>query len=216
MKIDKSLPLTTAALFGCAVLTGVGAVLNTARVEPARSVAVFGLGGVGLSSIVGAKYAGAFPIVAVDRFDEKLQLARYMGATHTINASETDDPVEAVKEITSGGAEYVFESVGSEKVLMQAYEATKRGGTTITVGLPHPEKMFSTPAFRITVEERTLKGSYMGSCVPERDVPRYIEMYQEGRLPVDQLQTHTLPLEEINAGFDRLAEGKAARQIIKF
>lgn len=215
VRIDKSLPLDMAALFGCAVLTGVGAVLNTAEVEAESSVAVFGLGGVGLSMVIGASYAKAHPIIAIDRFDDKLELARELGATHTVNASNVD-AVEAVREITSGGADHVFEGVGSEQVLIQAYQATKRGGTTVTAGLPHPDKMFSIPAFSLVAEERTIKGSYMGSCVPGRDVPAYIEMYLQGLLPIDKLRTHTISLDEINAGFDRLTEGKAVRQIIEF
>ena len=215
VKIDKSFPLEIAALFGCAVMTGTGAVFNTARVSPGRSVAIYGLGGVGLSSVMGAKAAGAYPIIAVDMFEDKLKLAREFGATHTINVNETE-AVEAIREITKGGADYVFESVGSEKVLIEAYQSTGRGGTTITLGLPHPEKMFSIPAFSITAEERTIKGSYMGSSVPKRDIPRYISLYQAGLLPVDKLHTHTLKLDEINEGFDRLAAGEAIRQIIKF
>lgn len=215
VKIDKELPLTTAALFGCAVLTGVGAVFNTAQVKAEKSVTVFGLGGVGLSAVMGAKAANANPIIALDQFEDKLKLARELGATHTINVKE-QNAVEAVKEITNGGAEYVFESVGSEAVLIEAYQSTRRGGTTVAIGLPHPEKMFSVPAFSITAEERIIKGSYMGSCVPRRDIPRYIEMYREGLLPVDKLQTHVLALDEINEGFDRLANGQAVRQIVKF
>lgn len=215
VKIDKSLPLDIAALFGCAVLTGVGAVLNTAKVEAEESVAVFGLGGVGLSMVMGASYAKAFPIIAVDRLDDKLELARQVGATHTVNASEVDG-VEAVKQITSGGADHVFEGVGSEQVLIQSYQATRRGGTTITAGLPHPEKMFTIPAFSLVAEERTVKGSYMGSCLPSRDIPTYIEMHLKGMLPIERLRTHTIKLDEINVGFDRLAEGKAVRQIIEF
>jgi len=214
IKIDRSLLPATAALFGCAVMTGVGAVLNTANVAEGSSVAVFGLGGVGLSSIMGAHVAGAETIIAVDQFDDKLELARELGATHTINFLN-DEPVNAIKDI-SGGAEYVFESVGSSSVLIQAYEATARGGTTITMGLPHPEKMFSIPAFSITAEERVIKGSYMGSSVPSRDIPRYISMYKDGLLPVDKLHTHTIGLDEINAGFDRLAAGQAIRQIVTF
>lgn len=215
VKIDKSLPFTTAALFGCAVMTGVGAVLNTAQVKPGTSVAVFGLGGVGLSAIMGAHAVGAYPIVAIDQFDDKLKLATEIGATHTINVSNKD-AVEELKELTNGGAEYVFESVGNEKVLIQAYQSTLRGGTTITLGLPHPDKMFTIPAFSLTTEERTIKGSYMGSCVPNRDIPKFIEMYQSGKLPVDKLHTHTLELKDINAGFDKLAKGQAVRQIVTF
>jgi alcohol dehydrogenase len=215
VKIDKELPLDVAALFGCAVMTGVGAVLNTARVQSGSSVAIFGLGGVGLSAVMGARAAAAYPIIAVDRIPDKLKLARQLGATHTVNAVQ-DEPVAAIKEIGHGGADYVFESVGNETVLIQAYESTKRGGATITVGLPAPGKMFAVPALGIVAEERTIKGSYMGSCVPRRDLPRYIGMYQAGILPVDKLHTHTLRLEEINAGFDRLAQAQAVRQIISF
>jgi alcohol dehydrogenase len=215
VKVDDTLPLGVAALFGCAVMTGVGAVLNTARAKAGSSVAIFGMGGVGLSAVMGARAAGTYPIVAVDRVAEKLKLAHELGATHTVNALE-DDPVAAIKEISSGGADYAFESVGNETVLIQAYESTRRGGTTITVGLPAPEKMFAVPALGIVAEERTIKGSYMGSCVPSRDIPRYIAMYQAGILPVDKLHTHTLRLEEINVGFDRLAQAQAVRQIIDF
>ena len=215
VKIDASLPLATAAMFGCAVMTGVGAVVNTARVMPGTSVAVFGMGGVGLSAIMGARAAGAYPIIAVDRLGDKLKLASEVGATHVINAAQ-DDPVAAVRELTAGGADYAFESVGNEQVLIQAYQATKRGATTVTVGLPAPGKMFAIPAVNLTLEERTIKGSLMGSCVPRRDVPRYIDMYLAGLLPVDKLQTHTLRLDEINLGFDRLAQGLAVRQIIDF
>jgi alcohol dehydrogenase len=215
VKIDPTLPLTTAALFGCAVMTGVGAVVNTACVPAGSSVAVFGMGGVGLSTIMGAKTVGAHEIIAVDLFPDKLRLARELGATHTVNAAEVD-PIMAIRELTAGGVDYAFESVGNEQVLMQAYQATKRGGTTITVGLPAPDRMFSIPAVSLTLEERTIKGSYMGSSVPRRDIPRYIDMYQAGILPVDKLHTHTLRLEDINAGFDRLAQGQAVRQIIEF
>ncbi|MEK6282562.1 MAG: zinc-dependent alcohol dehydrogenase family protein [Acidobacteriota bacterium] len=215
VKIDATLPFAVAALFGCAVMTGVGAVFNTARVQSGSSAAVFGMGGVGLSAVMGARAAGAYPIIAVDRVPDKLKLAREVGATHAINAVQ-DDPVAAIREIGGGGADYVFESVGSETVLIQAYESTRRGGMTITIGLPAPDKMFAIPALGIVAEERTIKGSYMGSCVPRRDIPRYIGMYQAGILPVDKLHTHTLQLDDINVGFDRLAQAQAVRQIIDF
>ncbi|MBA3468941.1 MAG: zinc-binding dehydrogenase [Herpetosiphonaceae bacterium] len=215
VKIDPTLPLATAALFGCAVLTGVGAVVNTAQVAAGASVAVFGMGGVGLSALMGARAVGAHPIIAIDRLEDKLALARELGATHTINAAQTD-PVAAIRDLTSGGAAYVFESVGSEQVLIQAYAATERGGTTVTIGLPHASKLFAVSAVSIAAEERTIKGSYMGSSVPRRDIPRYIAMHQAGLLPVEKLHTHSLELDQINAGFDRLASGQAVRQIVMF
>lgn len=215
VKIDPNLPLEIAALFGCAVMTGVGAVVNTARVEPGASVAVFGLGGVGLSAVLGAVAAGAYPIVAVDLLDAKLELARKLGATHTVNARD-GDPAQAVKDLTGGGAHYTFESVGNERVLVQAYQATRCGGTTVTIGLPHPSKMFSISAVSLVAEERTVKGSYMGSAVPRCDIPRFIALYQAGRLPVDLLLTRTIALDEINAAFDALAKGEAVRQVVRF
>lgn len=215
VKIDKSLPLETAALFGCAVMTGVGAVFNTAKVSPGKSAAIFGLGGVGLSAVMGASAAGAYPIVVADIFEEKLALGRELGATYAVNVNRTD-ATEAIKEITRGGADYVFECAGNEQVLIQAYQSTKRGGTTIALGLPHPDKMFSIPAVSVVAEERAVKGSYMGSSVPSRDIPMYVSLYQAGLLPVDKLRARTLKLEEINEGFDKLAAGETVRQIITF
>jgi alcohol dehydrogenase len=213
VKIDPAFPLDKAALFGCAIVTGVGAIVNTAQVSSGSSVAVFGLGGVGLAVVMGADLAGAHPIIAVDISEAKLEHALSLGATHTVNARDTD-AVVAVREITQGGAAYGFEAAGRAEVLEQAYLATRRGGTTVTVGLPAPEAKISLPAVHLTAEERTLKGSFMGSCVPRRDIPRFIGLYQAGKLPADGLVTHTLALEEINKGFDRLASGEAVRQIL--
>ncbi len=214
VKIEPNVPLEKAALFGCAVMTGVGAVMNTARVEPGTGVAVFGLGGVGLSAVLGARASGAWPIVAVDLLEAKLALAERMGATHTVNAKD-GDPVQAIKDLTSGGVQYAFESVGNERVLVQSYQATQRGGTTITIGLPHPSNKFAVSAVSLVAEERTVKGSYMGSAVPKRDIPRYVALYQAGMLPVDLLHTGTIALDEINAAFDALAKGEAVRQVIR-
>jgi alcohol dehydrogenase len=152
--------------------------------------------------------------VAVDTLAEKLDLAIALGATHGVLAGP--DAVAAIKAVTQGGAAFVIESVGSEIVLAQAYAATRRGGSTIATGLPHPSKAFSVPAVSLVAEERTVRGSYMGSAVPLRDVPRFVALYQAGRLPVDRLLTHRLTLDEVNEGFDRLAEGLAVRQVIVF
>lgn len=215
VRVDADLPAEIAALFGCAVMTGVGAVVNTAKVSPGESVAVFGLGGVGLAALLGAVACGANPVVAIDVLPAKLELAKQLGATHTVLASE-GDPVAAIREATNGGAHYTFETVGNERVLAQAYAATRRGGTTVTAGLPHPQKQFSVPAVSLVAEERTVKGSYMGSAVPSRDIPRYVALYRAGRLPVDRLLTHRLRLDELNAAFDRLARGEAVRQVVLF
>ncbi|MFA5939254.1 MAG: zinc-dependent alcohol dehydrogenase family protein [Sinimarinibacterium sp.] len=215
VRVDPELPPRIAALFGCAVMTGVGAVVNTARVGPGESVAIFGMGGVGLAALLGAVAAGADPIIAVDVLPAKLELAERLGATRTVLASGADS-VAAIREYTRGGAAYAIETAGSEAALAQAYAATRRGGTTVTVGLPHPSKQFAISAVSLVTEERTVKGSYMGSAVPTRDLPRYIALYRSGRLPVDKLLTHTLRLDEINGAFDRLAQGEAVRQVVLF
>jgi Zn-dependent alcohol dehydrogenase len=212
VRVDDDLPFEIAALFGCAVLTGVGAVVNSARVEVGDTVAVFGLGGVGLAALLGARAAGAREIVAVDVVPEKLTLARELGATHAIAADE--DVVEAVREATAGGPDHAIETVGSERVLAQAYAATRRGGTTVAVGLPDPERMLSIPAVSLVTEERTLRGSYLGSSIPARDVPRFVDLYRAGRLPVDRLLSHRVRLDELNEAFDRLARGEAVRQVL--
>ncbi len=212
VRVEPELPFEVAALFGCAVLTGVGAVINTAGVKLGESVAVFGLGGVGLAAVLGAVSAGANPVVAIDRVPEKLELARELGATSTLLAGPST--VAEVREATDGGAHHAIETVGHEAVLAEAYAATRRGGSTVTVGLPHPERMLSIPAVSLVAEERTLRGSYLGSCVPERDIPRLVGLHRAGRLPVERLITHRLSLDELNEGMDRLARGEAVRQIV--
>lgn len=214
VKIDRSLPFEEAALFGCAVVTGAGAVINTARVQPGSSVAVVGLGGVGLMSMLAAKMSGCRQVVAIDMLDDKLKLASQLGATHTVNAGDKD-AIEQVKQITGGGVDYAFEMASSVKALELAYKVTRRGGTTITGSLPHPSHRFELPATNLVAEERTLKGSYIGSCVPARDIPRFIALYQQGLLPVDRLMSERISLKDINLGFDRLADGVSVRQILE-
>src|SRR3954466_11896093 len=214
-KIDRDLPLDEAALFGCAVMTSVGAVINTARVQAGSSTAVIGLGGVGLSALLGAVAAGARSVLAVDLSDDKLGLARQLGATETFNAG-APDVVEAIRAATTGGVEYAFEMAGSVRAMDLAYKITRRGGTTVTAGLPPPTHTFALPQVNLVAEERTVKGSYIGTCVPIRDLPRYIELYRGGKLPVDRLMSGRLKLDEINLGFDRLHEGKAVRQVVVF
>jgi alcohol dehydrogenase len=215
VKIDRELPLEEAALFGCAVLTGVGAVINTAKVSAGSSVAVIGLGGVGLSSLLGALAVGARRVVAVDLSDDKLGLARQLGATDTFNP-RNPGAIEEIKTATDGGVEFAFEMAGSVRAMDLAYKITRRGGTTVTAGLPPPDHTFALPQVNLVAEERTVKGSYIGTCVPTRDLPRYIELYRRGKLPVDRLMSGRLKLEEINLGFDRLHEGKAVRQVVVF
>lgn len=218
VKIDFSeaeLSHAEAALFGCAVLTGAGAVINTARVHAGQSVAVLGLGGVGFSSLLAALAAGAREVVAIDLSDAKLQLAKELGATATVNAGAAD-AAEQVRALTKGGVDFAFEMAGAIPALELAWKITRRGGSTVTAGLPHPDKRFQLPPVQMVAEERTLRGSYIGSAVPSRDIPRYIALYQRGRLPVDRLMGERLTLDDINRGFDRLATGQSLRDVVIF
>lgn len=215
VKVDKDLPFEQAALFGCAVLTGVGAAVNTAGVRPGQSVAVVGLGGVGYAALLGALAAGATRVVAVDLLPEKLAFARDLGATEAFLASDADC-VEQVKRATGGGVDICLEMAGSVPALELAYRITRRGGTTVTAGLAHPSKSVAIQQVSLVAEERTLKGSYIGSCIPTRDIPRFVSLFRAGKLPVDRLLSETLPLERINEAFDRLAAGKTIRQVVTF
>jgi alcohol dehydrogenase len=215
VKIDSSVPLADAAMFGCAVQTGVGAAVNTARVRPGDVVAVVGLGGVGLACMLGARVAGAQRIIAVDLSDAKLGLARQLGATDTFNAADPDCAA-AIRAATGGGVDYAFEMAGSIHALALATDLLARGGSVITAGLSPAAATYPLGHSGLVGDEKAIRGSYMGSCVPERDVPAFIELYKQGRLPIDRLKSGTLPLADINAGFDRLADVAAVRQIVVF
>ena len=211
--IDRDLPWTQAALFGCAVLTGAGAVFNTARIEAGSRTAVVGLGGVGFSSLLAAIAAGARDVIAIDVLPAKLERARELGATRVFDARDPE-VVAQVKAATGGGVDYAFEMAGSVPALELAYRITRRGGTTVSAGLPNPAAIWPLQAVSMIAEERTIKGSYIGSCVPSRDVPRFVAMFRAGRLPVDQLLSETIGLEDLNSALDRLARGESIRQII--
>ena len=212
IKIDNSLPAHEAALFGCAVVTGVGAVVNTAKVPAGSTVAVVGLGGVGLSALLAANLAGAVEVIAVDSNPDKLEAASRLGATRTVRAGP--DAVKEVRDLSRGGVDFAFEMASSVAALQLAFDITKRGGTTVTGSLPHPDHRFAVPAVQLAAEERTLKGTYLGSCVPARDIPRFIALYQRGKLPVNKLLSEIISLEQLNEGFDRLADGKSIRQVM--
>lgn len=215
IRVDPALSFEEAALFGCAVLTGVGAVVNTAQVKAGQSVAVVGLGGVGLASVLGALASGASPVIALDLSEDKLALARTLGPVRTVNAQDPD-AVEQVRAMTGGGVDVALEMAGSVRALEAAWKMTRRGGLTVTAGLPPADASIGVNVVSLVGEERTLKGSYIGTCVPARDIPRYIRLYQEGRLPVDRLMSGRLSLEEINAGFDRLDAGEVVRLVVTF
>jgi alcohol dehydrogenase len=215
IRIDPSLPLTQAALFGCAVLTGVGAVVNTAQVRAGQTVAVVGLGGVGLAAVLGAIAAGAAQVIAVDIAQDKLAMASSLGASGIVNARDSD-AVERVRHLTSGGVDVGFEFAGSVPALESAYRMTRRGGLTVTAGLPPPDAALAINVVNLVAEERTLKGSYIGTSVPARDIPQFIALYRAGRLPVDRLMSGTIGLEDINEGFDRLHRGTVVRLAVVF
>jgi len=211
--VDKSLALDEAAIFGCAVMTGVGAVTNTARVRAGDSVAIVGLGGVGLNALLGAKLAGAEHIVAIDVSDAKLGLARQLGATDTYNAADADC-VKDVIAATRGGVDFAIETAGVIPAMETCYAILRTGGRVIAAGIPPAGAKFSYNQAQLVSEERGIVGSSMGSCVPVRDLPRFVSLYQQGRLPVDRLIDARIGFDDINAGFDRLHDGGVVRQIL--
>jgi alcohol dehydrogenase len=215
VRIDPSMPLDVAALFGCAVLTGVGAVMNTARVTMGQHVAIIGLGGVGMSAVLGARAAGAASIIAVDMAPHKLRLAAKLGAT-AIYGAEDVGLIETIRESTRGGVDVALDMSGSVAALRTAWQITRRGGKTVSCGLPDPKHLLSLSATQLVAEERLLQGSYLGGGDPLLDIPRYIEWYQQGKLPVTSLISARIPLDQINEGVEALAAGSALRQIIVF
>jgi Zn-dependent alcohol dehydrogenase len=217
VKIDADFPMDLASLLACGVTTGFGAVVNRAKVPPLSSVVVIGTGGVGLNSVQGALTCGANPIVAVDILDSKLARANEFGATHGVNARETD-PVAAVKELTGGkGADYVFVTVGSGAALQQAFAMLRRGGTAVMVGLPPAEDaMASFPAAEFAINEKTVTGGYMGSVCLQVDIPAIIALYKAGRYKLDELIAGRYPLDRINEALESSAAGEALRNVIVF
>ena len=216
VRIDAAMPLDKAALIGCGVMTGVGAAVNTAKVEPGSATVVFGCGGVGLNAIQGCAIAGARIIVAVDTADAKLDLAKQFGATHTLNAKNEENVVKALKKLTEGGADYAFECVGLGDIAAQAYGCLRKGGTAVVVGVAAPKDTTTIRTATLTFEEKTLKGSYFGSARPQQDFPRLIGLYRSGRLKLDELITRTYGIDEAPQAFADLAAGRNARGVILF
>jgi S-(hydroxymethyl)glutathione dehydrogenase / alcohol dehydrogenase len=216
LKIPADLPLDRVALLGCAVITGVGAVVHAARVRVGSSVAVFGAGGVGLNVVQGAALAGAGQIIAVDLLDRKLDFAKQFGATHTVNASASD-PVAAVRELTAGrGVDYAFEVIGLPKTMRQAYDTLAKRGTAVIVGVSPLSAEVSVPVMSLVFEERVLTGSIYGSSRPRVDIPMLIELYRAGRLRLDELLTRSYPFSEINEAYAALERGEVARSVVTF
>lgn len=213
VKIDKSVPFEHAALFGCGVVTGVGSVINTARAKPGQFIAVVGLGGVGLSAVLAALAIGSGKVLALDLSEEKLAFARELGVHHALNAGDADVQAQ-IAALTGGGVHIAIETAGSNRALQMAYDITRRGGTTVTAGMPGPEAEITLSHLKIAAEERSIKGSYMGSCVAKRDIPRYLNMFQNGSLPVDKLMSRLIGFDDLNAAMDRLADAKTVREVL--
>jgi S-(hydroxymethyl)glutathione dehydrogenase/alcohol dehydrogenase len=214
VKIPNDYPFDRAALIGCGVTTGVGAALNTAKVEPGSSVAVFGCGGVGLSVIQGARIAGARMIIAVDTIESKLATARELGATHVVDASG-GDPVAKIQEMTGGGVDYSFEAIGNAKVAEQCFDALCAGGTATVIGMiPVGQKVELTGS--VFLREKKIQGSSMGSNRFRVDMPKYIEFNLQGRLKLDEMISRRLKLEEVNEAFRAMKAGEVARSVIMF
>jgi S-(hydroxymethyl)glutathione dehydrogenase/alcohol dehydrogenase len=211
--VRKDMPLDKACLIGCSVMTGVGAAINTAKVAPGSTVMVIGCGGVGLNVIQGAKLAGAGRIIAVDMLENKLAYAREFGATDIIDASK-GDTVDRVVDMTDGGVDYAFEAIGYSKTIVQAYEATGPGGTTVVVGMAPEDDNMTISALSLPRAEKTLVGSWYGGARPFVDLPKMVDLYLDGKLKVDELVSRSYPLEEINQAYEALANGEVARSIL--
>ena len=217
VKIPDDVPLDVAALFGCSVLSGVGAALNTATISPGDAVAVVGCGGVGLNVIQGARIAGAEIIVAVDVYPAKLDTAREFGATHTVDASRSD-PADLVRNLTGQrGADVAFEVLGRQRTIEQTVEMTRRGGQAILVGIPRLDVMLTLPAFLgFVLQERTVKGCWYGSSDMRRDVPRFLDLYRSGKLRLDELVSRRIGLAEVNDAMEAMKAGEVARSVIVY
>ncbi|NQV93645.1 MAG: Zn-dependent alcohol dehydrogenase [Sphingomonadales bacterium] len=216
LKIPDDLPLELAALMGCAVITGVGAAVNAAQVKPGSTVAVFGAGGIGVNVVQGAVLAGARTVIAVDRFDSRLEQARLFGATHTVNASDSD-AVEAIRHLTGGrGVDYAFEAVGLPSIVQQAFNCLAKRGVAMVVGIPPTASEVTVSSSALVYEERVLTGSLYGSAAPKIDIPKMIDMYRSGGLKLDELLTHRFPIEEINEAYDALKSGETLRSVVTF
>jgi S-(hydroxymethyl)glutathione dehydrogenase/alcohol dehydrogenase len=214
VKIDPDIPYDVASLLGCGVMTGVGAAINAGKVEPGSSVVVFGCGGVGISVIQGARIAGAATILAVDMVEAKLGWAKEFGATHAVTPDQLPD---ALRELTGGGGfDYAFEVVGRSQTIKAAYGATRRGGTTVVVGVGRAEDMVELSAFDLFYDEKNLRGTYYGSANIQRDFPRLLALWKSGQLDLERMITRRLTLDDVNDAFGALSSGDVIRQVITF
>jgi S-(hydroxymethyl)glutathione dehydrogenase/alcohol dehydrogenase len=215
VKIRDDMPLDRAALIGCGVTTGIGAALRTAAVEPGSTCAVIGCGGVGLSALQGCRIAGASRVIAVDTQPWKLELARELGATDIVDATE-GDPIDQVRNLTGGGVDYAFECIGLEATIQQAVGMAAKGGAAVLVGVLAANRTVPIHAADVTLQEKRILGSFMGSNAFRRDMPQYVDYYLDGRLRLDEMISRRIPLDEINNAFDAMRAGEVARSVIVF
>ncbi len=213
VRVPDDVPFEVAAILGCAVITGVGAVINAARVRPGSSVLVIGAGGVGLPAVMGAQLAGAARIIAADRVPFKLELAREFGATDVIDAGQTD-LVKEVRRLTGDGVDYSFEVIGRAETVVDAVRSLRRGGVATAVGLGPMDARAAIPFGDLILQEKTLQGSLYGSAAPSFEIGRLIDLYRAGRLPLDRLVSRTYPLEEVNEAYQAMLDGEVARAVI--
>lgn len=213
VKIPKDIPFDIAAVSGCAVITGVGAALNTANIKIGSTVGIIGLGGVGLSALLGAQLAGAYEVIAIDINEPKLEIAKDLGADHAFNTMDAVS-FKSLEDNYKGKLDYAIETAGSNIAFETIYNLLKPGGTIVTTSLPDAEARLNIPYLDLTFEEKVIKGSYIGSSVTKRDIPMYLELYQKGILPINKLISDVIKFEDINKGFDLLRTGTAKRIII--
>jgi S-(hydroxymethyl)glutathione dehydrogenase/alcohol dehydrogenase len=217
IKIRDDIPLDRACLVGCGVMTGVGAAVNTARLRPGATVAVFGCGGVGLNVIQGAVLCGAARIIGVDLLPQKLEMARQFGATDTINARETADVPEAIRGLTGGlGVDYAFEVIGASAVITQAFNSLKRGGTVVVVGVPPLGEETTFSGFTLALDEKAIIGSLYGSANVRREMPMLLDLYMQKRLKLDELVSRRIRLDQVNEAFEAMEKGEVARSVIMY
>jgi len=213
-KVDKRVAPQVAGLLGCGVMAGLGAALNTGQVRRGETVAVIGCGGVGDAAILGASFAGARTVIAVDLDDRKLDLARQFGATHTVN-SKSSDPVEAIRDLTDGfGADLVIEAVGRPDTYKQAFYARDLAGRVVLVGVPTPDMTLEIPLIDVFGRGGSLKSSWYGDCLPSRDFPMLIDLHLQGRLPLDKFVSETIGLDDVEAAFDKMHRGEVLRSVV--
>ncbi|AHK34594.1 Alcohol dehydrogenase class-3 [Rhodococcus opacus PD630] len=213
IRIDKDIPLDVAAIFGCAVVTGAGAVMNAARVRPGDAVAIVGLGGVGLTSVMAAQASGASTIIGIDLLDSKFPIAKEVGCTHTFGGADPD-LVAKIRDLTDGGVDFAFELTANQRAMNSAFDYTRKAGEIVCVGVSRADSRLEFPNTRLVSEDKVIRGAMLGSGVAERDIPKYLNLFREGNLPVDKLHSGSIAFEDLNESLDHLHDATVIRQML--